>query len=73
MTTTTRRSPLLAHGQAPPALIDAVRILETLPMCPSGAPASSSADGYEGQFMADENYLYIYRSGSWKRAALSAF
>lgn len=73
MTAVTRRSPILAPGQAPSPVVDAIRALEDTPRVPEKTPVSSSADGYEGEVCADGNYAYFYRNGSWKRASLSSF
>lgn len=75
MTTLTRRSPIMPWTREPRAidLRDSINQLENQPAIPSGTPASSAADGYEGQICSDANYVYLYRSGSWKRAALSSF
>lgn len=73
MTTVTRRSPILAPGQAEQSVVDAIRILEDTPRIPEKTPASSSADGYEGEHCQDASYEYFYRDGSWKRIAKSSF
>ena len=39
----------------------------------AAAPATSSDAGVEGELRADASYLYVYKGGSWKRAALTTF
>lgn len=73
MTTLPRRSPKLAPDYQKQDVRDSVQTLEDRPVLPEKTPASSAADGYEGEFCADDNYFYRYRNGSWKRAALSSF
>lgn len=73
MTTVARRSPKLPPNYGKQEIRDAVETLEDRPHIPEGTPASSAADGYEGAIKADADYIYIYRGGSWKRAALSTF
>lgn len=36
-------------------------------------PASSAATGFQGEICHDADYIYIYTSAGWKRAALAAF
>lgn len=73
MTTVQRRSPKLPPNYGKQEIRDAVETLEDRPRIPEGTPASSAADGYEGQILGDGSYLYLYRNGSWKRSALSSF
>lgn len=73
MTAIMRRSPKLPPNYGPQEVRDAVEMLEDRPRIPEKTPASSSADGYEGEICADGNHVFIYRNGSWKRAALSSF
>lgn len=73
MTTTTRRSPKVAPDYNKADVRDAIDTLEDRPRVPEGTPASSADDGYEGAIKADASFIYIYRGGSWKRAALNAF
>jgi len=72
VTTLPRRSPKQSNYTADDIKI-AFATLEDRPRIPEATPASSSADGFEGQVCADGTYLYVYRNGSWKRAALSSF
>lgn len=74
MTTRPRRSPKLPPNYGTQEVRDAIETLEDRPRISEATPASSSADGYEGQIAADDNYIYIYTRGAgWKRAALSTF
>lgn len=66
----TRRSPLLARGDAVPKVVDAVRILETLPRVPQKTPVHGD-DGYDGEICRDASRLYIF-DGSWKYVNLTA-
>lgn len=68
-----RKSPKVTPNWQREDIKSAIDILEDLPRLPEKTPASSSADGYEGEVCADGSYLYIYRNGSWKRTALSTF
>lgn len=69
-----RRSPKLPpEGFTQSDVRQAIDTLEDRPRVPEKTPASSSADGYEGEMCADGSYAYFYRNGSWKRAALSTF
>ena len=72
MATQERRSPKAAtYDQA--ALKAAIETLEDRPRIPEKTPASSSADGYQGEICRDANYLYLFQDGTWKRASLSSF
>lgn len=74
MTAIQRRSPKLPPNYGPQEVRDAIEALEDRPRVPEKTPASSAADGYPGQIVADDNYIYIYTRGAgWKRAALSTF
>lgn len=73
MTTLPRRSPKLAPDYQKQDVRDSMDTLEDRPRIPEKTPASSSADGYEGEFCADGSYVYIYRGGAWKRATLTSF
>lgn len=73
MTAIPRRSPKIAFGQAPNPIRDAINTLEDQPAIPESTPASSTADGFEGQITFDSSYLYICLGASWKRIALSSF
>ena len=73
MTAITRRSPKLAPGYSKEDVRDALNTLEDRPRVPEKTPASSSADGYEGEVCQDTSYLYFYLGGSWKRIAKSTF
>lgn len=73
MTVRTRRSPKLAPGYQAQDVRDAIETLEDRPRIPEKTPASSSADGYEGEVCQDASYLYSYCDGSWKRTAKNAF
>ncbi|AOW47111.1 hypothetical protein A4S02_10450 [Acetobacter ascendens] len=35
----------------------------------TAAPTASTDEGTEGEFRLDDNYLYIYRDGKWRRVA----
>lgn len=73
MTARPRKSPKVTPNYTREDVKDAIAILEDMPRIPEKTPASSSADGYEGEVCADGSYIYSYRNGSWKRAALSSF
>lgn len=73
MAVLTRRSPKLAIGYNKQDVRDAIQTIEDRPRIPEGTPASSAADGYEGQILGDASYLYLYRDGQWRRTALSTF
>lgn len=73
MSAISRRSPKLAEAHTKDDVRRAVDTLEDRPRVPEKTPASSAADGYEGEVCADGSYLYLYRNGAWKRASLSSF
>lgn len=74
MSAIARRSPKLPPNYGTQEVRDAVETLEDRPRLPEKTPLGTSADGFAGQVVCDENYIYIYtRSSGWKRAALSAF
>ena len=73
MTTINRRSPKLAPDYQKQDVRDAITVLEDRPRVPEKTPASSSADGYEGEHCHDANYEYFYRDGQWKRIAKNTF
>ena len=73
MTARTRRSPKLSPGYQTQDVRDAIDTLEDRPRIPEKTPASSSADGYEGEVCQDATYVYFYCDGSWKRIAKSTF
>ena len=72
----TRRSPLLATGQAPQPLVDAIRILEEQPRLPSFTVAQANAiadaaleDGMQ-IFVTDESGGAVpafFHNGTWRR------
>jgi len=73
MTTLPRRSPKLVPGYSSEDVRDAIGTLEDRPYIPEKTPASSSADGYEGEICQDASYIYTFCDGSWKRTAKSTF
>ena len=73
MTTLPRRSPKLPPNYGAQEVRDAIEALEDRPRIPEKTPASSSADGYEGEHCHDDNYEYFYRGGQWKRIAKNTF
>ena len=47
---------------------------DTLRLCQTKTPATSSATGYPGEICWDTNYIYVCTaSNTWKRSALSSF
>lgn len=74
MTTLPRRSPKLALSYNKDDVRDAVSTLEDRPRIPTKTPASSTADGYDGEICQDANYVYFYNkddSPPWSRIARS--
>lgn len=71
MTALPRRSPKLAPGYQTQDVRDAIDTLEDRPRIPEKTPASSSADGYEGEVCQNATYVYFYFDGSWTRIAKS--
>ena len=56
---------------APTALLDVNS--DVMRLRTSKTPATSSAGGNEGDMCADANYIYFYKSGSWRRATLATW
>ena len=56
---------------SPTALVDVNS--DVIRLRTSKTPATSNAAGNEGDFCADANYIYFFKSGSWKRAALATW
>ncbi len=73
MTALRRESPKLPQAYSKEDVRQAVDILEDRPRVPEKTPSAANADGYEGEICYDGTYLYIYRSGGWKRAQLSTW
>lgn len=47
--------------------------LNASPLITGIIPANSSSKGVEGQMEFDDNFVYFFKNGTWKRASAGSF